>query len=321
MTKILNFYKRGRTGRLVFDKRPWVWYNATVTDVDISQMMNYRNGLVVITMKAYYPFGRSDITHIPEESYESKYEIADLEANSALMPGMEWDTTQDFAAEQPITEQESFLLYNPGTERAAAAIRIQGDLSEGVRIYNKQTGQMCVISGLNTLSGEHAGKTLVIDSLSGKVLLTTPGSDTVEYGFLYHDNGFIDVDSNYPAYRDIVIKGVPAEEGEPQTLTTDAVFIDDVVGRYVTFVERGSSTSLLGYSIVGQARLNTVPSDEIVAAKILAVNDDKLTIDHRLESIVNDATDIAFYNEIIVSPIGTEMNITSLVFDYKPTYN
>ena len=35
MTAILNFFKRGKTGRLSFEKRPWVWYNATVTNVDM----------------------------------------------------------------------------------------------------------------------------------------------------------------------------------------------------------------------------------------------------------------------------------------------
>lgn len=55
MTKVWRTFKRGRTGRLVFKNRPWLWYNATVVDVDATNMLNYKNGIVTITLRAYYP--------------------------------------------------------------------------------------------------------------------------------------------------------------------------------------------------------------------------------------------------------------------------
>ena len=58
MTKLFHLFSRGKTGRLIFQKRPWCWYTATVVSVDISQMRNYMNGIVTINLRAYYPFAR-----------------------------------------------------------------------------------------------------------------------------------------------------------------------------------------------------------------------------------------------------------------------
>lgn len=48
LTRVENFFRRGRSGRLVFKKRPWVYYVATVTGLDTSSITNYLNGIVTI---------------------------------------------------------------------------------------------------------------------------------------------------------------------------------------------------------------------------------------------------------------------------------
>jgi len=58
MANVHNLFKVGKKGVLIFKRRPWCYYYATVTDIDTSDIYTYMNGLIVITMKAYYPFAR-----------------------------------------------------------------------------------------------------------------------------------------------------------------------------------------------------------------------------------------------------------------------
>lgn len=316
MTEIFNFYKRGRTGRLVFAKRPWIYYNATVTNVEITQLITYMGGIITISMKAYYPFARSDQAII----YENDPNRRDLLDNSAMMEGMEWDTRKNFA-EDPITESTTnnpILLYNPGTERAHVAIRLSGDMSEGISIVNVTTGQRCVVRGINTTSGTNAGDTVVIDSLSGKVLVEDTNGD-VDYGFLYHDQDYIELEPNYPAYRKVSIAGLQGSN----RLTTDAYFRQEDIGRYIMFYENGDS-GVVGNAIIGQMILGEDSDDDIfVKAKIIDVSEDgkTISINKNLVDDINTVSDIVMYNEIRINKLGESMNITKLIFDYKPTFN
>lgn len=48
----------------------------------------------------------------------------------------------------PVVSGGSFLVYNPGTERARTVIRLAGDAGDGVLIRNLTTGQRCKIVNL-----------------------------------------------------------------------------------------------------------------------------------------------------------------------------
>lgn len=48
----------------------------------------------------------------------------------------------------PVAASGSFLIYNPGTERAQTVIRVTGDAGDGVLIRNLTTGQRCKIVDL-----------------------------------------------------------------------------------------------------------------------------------------------------------------------------
>ena len=107
-------------------------------------MASYLNGVVTINMRAYYPFGRSDLTYISDDT---QYH-GDLIANSCMLEGVQWETRKDYAADSAITEWKQILLFNPGTEAAHTTIQIAGNLGSGVNIYNKTTDQMCKVVGL-----------------------------------------------------------------------------------------------------------------------------------------------------------------------------
>lgn len=310
MTRLFNAFKRGRTGRLIFAKRPWCWYVATVVSVDISQMTNYMNGVVTINMRAYYPFARTDKTYI---TYNDPWE-EDLMWNTAMMKGTEWDLSKNFA-QTPITSQTSLpiLLYNPGTENAPCAIEIAGNVGSGITIANQTTNQKCEIVGLNTSGDDY----IIVDALSGKVL-----HNNGSYAFLYHDNGFIDLESGYPRMDTVhVTATVTSQQPTTNTLHLEhSIGGKELIGKYVNMYVTGT-TAVLGIAMLGIMNLGGDGSGFTFQSKIENVSDDGLTItlsDNLSTSVSTDAQLVSF-NEIYVTPKDT-MNITRLVFRYRPTF-
>lgn len=315
MTRIMHFFRRGRTGRLIFKTRPWCWYVATVASIDIGQMMSYLNGVVTIKMRAYYPFARTDQTYI----YENDPNEANLLANTAMLKGVEWDLSKNFA-ETTLTSEDTFQIYNPGTERAAVSIEIAGDVGEGITIYNDATQQTCKIVALTNADTTAKNKYLIVDSLSGKVLMTN-GTDT-EHAFFYHDNGFIDLASNFPANRNIRASGTFGTN----TLTLSEPVDDSMVGKY--FAMRHTSSGVLGTAMLGYLVLGNQSASDLFKSRIVRVEDGGTTIviadnipsptSGSSTSFTIDAAVVSF-NNITVKPVST-MALTKLIFRYKPTF-
>ena len=129
--KLYGNFRVGQRGKLIFKRRPWCYYNAVVTEVDAHEIYNYENGVVVIKMKAMYPFARSDIfTNSRAEKYHDV-----LMQNSAVFDKENMELLQIYS----LTEQTSLVLANQGTERAALGFYISGDVGTGVIIGNKTT--------------------------------------------------------------------------------------------------------------------------------------------------------------------------------------
>ena len=288
LTRIYSVFRRNATGRLVFKKRPWCWYVATVTGVDVGQMTNYQNGIVSISLRAYYPYARTDYMSIPDCCEDE----ASLLANSALLPEGTIDMTTSFAsASEPITENKELLLYNPGTERAKIAVRIAGDVGTGLMISNRTTGQNCRFVAITpeVCANNHY---VQCDSLNGQTILT---NGTVSSpGFLYHDYGFIELEPGYPAYRNIDI--TIGEDGK--TLKSDGKFNYDMVNRYVYFAD-GTSAKIVNVTDDSTAGINKTVTDE-----------------------KNGKAQILKMNELYVSayPNGGTINLTKLDILYKPTF-
>lgn len=240
MSKIDWLFHRGKTGRLVFAKRPWLWYTATVVSVNASGLTNRENGIVVIQMRAYYPFARSDQYYtdhedvIDEENQplsetqrediaEKNRVIADMRANSAM--GYVVDANDDLAqnarrissgnqvvydflrgADSMTSNLIKFPVINPGTERAAVCVEVGGTFNKGLTITNHTNSEVCrFIGGVSDKS-----QYIQCDALNGRV--SRHGSDSnVTLDYVYHDYGFIYLEpAGVPLFRsngDVQLQG------------------------------------------------------------------------------------------------------------------
>ena len=99
MAKVLDLFKVGKKGMLIFKRRPWCYYYATVTaKPDISQIYTYLNGIIVITMKAYYPFARglSVNDHLFYNLYTDNYH-KEIMQNTAILDKAEMVPSSSFS--------------------------------------------------------------------------------------------------------------------------------------------------------------------------------------------------------------------------------
>lgn len=282
MSQFYNLFRIGRTGRLVFQRRPWCYYNATVMSVDDSNLLSYQSGTIKITMKCAYPFGRSDMNSArdlvvmrTDNDYFKTIENTAFVEKIEMVPPIEFES---------ITEPKDLVLVNPGTIRSPVCIVISGDVGDGVEIINRTTKQTCSIIGLTKEKSSDVGKSLYVDAMNGKVILSD-GKES-EPAFLYHDKGFIDLESSFPAIRHIFVN-----HGRT-SVSTIVNLNENVVGKHI-FVD-------------GQW------------VKILKQNDSNhMIIDTSVSEGTSNATIISL-NEIHIEPIST-MDI-SLKFIYKPTF-
>lgn len=285
LTCIYSLFTTGRTGRLVFQKSPWCYYNATVIDVDTSQMFNFLNGCVIIRLRAYHPFALSDLTNI---SNKDEYDINVCDNTALLYENISMPPVQ-LASETSITEQTSFIVYNGGTETATVAIEIAGEAT-GVTIANKTTGQACKFINLKKQQTSDEGKYIVSDGMTGKTIITN--GTTSELAFLYHDYGFIELAPAFPILRDVLVK---YSSGNTQVLIQDSsLVLSDVIGQYV-FVDKKWR-------------------------RIVNQEGNELTVTPSCDNDGSENASIVRMNEITVTPDET-MEITKLNIVYKPTFS
>lgn len=282
IAQIDSFFRRGKTGRLVFDNMKWLWYAATVIDVDVSQLTNRRNGFVTITLRAYYPFARHDKLFL---SYENAFETYILENTGILM-----EKETPITSFSNVTMSTNYLLYNPGNERASVAIYLAGDAGEGITITNHTTNQACRFIAFNQAGTTDVGKNIVCDSMNGKVVLTD--GVTTTHAFLYHDYGYIDLEPAYPILRDVEIT---ATSGSNIVKLTYDIVTEHMIGKYIYIDESWNK-------IEGVTTKNELVLEEV-----------SLTSDTYFTNIVT-------MNEISVE-LGAGAKLTTLDFVYKPTFS
>ena len=295
MTRIYDLFRIGRSGRLIFSRRPWCYYYATVTDFDDSNIYNYMNGLFVITMKAYYPFARGVPVHSKILNEEHLFcnvmndpFHCDMMANTGVLEKTNMVPAMSFNS----IPNGNFLLYNPGTERAHVGISFTGQCGDGLIIYNKTTEQKCRYVGFATQQGEDFytdginGKTMLRQWLNGNIVDTT-------MAFLYHDYGFIELEPSFPIVRELYV----SYSGTTVT-TTATLYQDDdekewYKGKYI----------FLGNSW-----------------RKIAQCSGKHTLTLRSSAGTGStSTDIVLMNEIEITK-SQNTNITNISFIYKPTY-
>lgn len=280
LSAIENFFRRGKTGRLIFEHRDWLWYTATVVDVDLRDLRNYSNGFVTITLRAYYPFARHDFISIGDENMLNYY----LAANSGLLLDSETPVTTF----DSITESSQILLYNGGSERAGVAIALAGDAKEGIVITNKTTNQTAKFVAFTKDTTTNVDKYIVSDAINGKTVLTD--GTTSELGFLYHDHGFIELEPSFPIERDVFASYV---SGSNKVSILSSDIGDDVIGRHIK---------------IDGAWL-----------KILEKYNDELIVERPLTITGSQNTDIVTMNEVSIN-LSQGAELTKLHFIYKPTF-
>ena len=292
MAKAFSLFRVGKSGLLIFKRRPWCYYYATVTNINHDEMYNYENGLIVITMKAYYPYARGveingrTLCNLLTDPYHD-----DVMANTAILDKEE-QVPQTSFVDPPVNPQE-IILYNPGTERAKVSLVISGQAGDGVTIYNKTTDQLCRYVAFNTSNNEY----VYTDSISGKTVLDNGTSRSL--AFLYHDYGFIDLEPAFPIRRKIFATY------NGQTVTTTNILYEDnedyckewYIGKYIFL---GTDWFKI-YEVTDKHTLKVNPRNGVTPGE------GKCT------------SSIVLMNEIIVTPTQGAV-ISRLNFIYKPTF-
>ena len=303
MAKVGSFFRVGKSGKLVFGRRPWCYYQATVTDLDLTGITNYLNGVIKITMKAYYPFARSDrfIMQIKDGDYNR------MAANTAFAEKAEMIPETNLCINGPVVEHTDFYLFNPGNEFAAVGIEIAGNVGQGVTITNHTTKQTCRFVAMSETVFDGETSYVYADGLNGKTIAVKDGSQVIS--FLYHDAGFIQLAPAFPAKRNV---RVSAKGNEVQTVErlfdrTNGETREDAAEQYV-----GKHIWLDNhwYKIldVGKANLKDVKNEHL------------LIIDGDIKTHTGLTTMICQLNQLSVEP-DSEMKLTRLNFIYKPTFS
>lgn len=218
IARIYDLFRVGRAGKLIFTRRPWCYYNARVIKPVELDLTNYRNGLVLITMKAYFPYSRCD------KMYDSSYDVQILN-NTGLFDSE--DKVPQTSFSNINSKNSRMVLANPGTEITPIAISISGDVKDGLCIENLTTKQKCTFVNITDEVTSDIGAKIVCDGLSGKVAkIDTYGEVTP--GYLYHKEGFISLEPCFPVERNIFVKQV-----DGNTITVYNNLLINYEGQYI----------------------------------------------------------------------------------------
>ena len=289
MAKVFDLFRVGRKGLLIFKRRPWCYYYATVTSKpDITTMYSYLNGLVTITMKAYYPYARG--LAINDHLF---YNLITDEYHNEIINNTAMFDKQYYMPECSFTNiqsQTKILLYNPGTERAKVSIVISGTAGDGVTIVNRTTNQSCRYIAFTASDGD-----ICTDGINGKTISDKNGVQ--ELAFLYHDYGFIELEPAFPIHRDVYV-------------TYDGATVTSTNILYETEIEKdwyNDKYIYLGDATGAWYQINK------------CLDDHTLSLKASVSEPGTCKTNIVLMNEIIVTPTqGSSIN--KLSFIYKPTY-
>jgi hypothetical protein len=280
LSRIHALFRPGKSGKLIFSRRPWCYYYATVINVDDKEITNYLNGIVTITLKAAYPYARSDVAYTERTTAYND----DILLNSAIYDKREMITPYVF---ENLTKEKPFILGNPGTEYAAVGVTIQGEAPDGVIIKNKTTNQEMKIVQLTHAATTDVGKSVVIDGINGKTILSGPTGK--QFAFLYHSYGSLSLEPAYPCKRDIYI-----EFTSGSAISTPNIISDNYIGQYI-FVKSE------WYKILAQPNRHT------------------FIVDRQVISTGRERSTIMLMNELEIKPVTT-MDIRKISFDFKPTF-
>lgn len=281
ITRLEGFFYVGRTGRLVFNNRDWLYYTATVVSVSPPELTNRKNGFITIGLKAYYPFGRCEKLYLTDDGLYD-YWLAD---NSGMMEE-EYTPVMSFA---DVDESKNILLYNGGTAPAEVAVAVAGDAGEGVTIKNNSNKTEMKLVVFDKAGTTDAGKYVLCDSLNHKTILTD-GTDDSKLYFVAHDHGFLRLEPSCPIRRD--------------------VYVDTTL----------NSKEVYGFNLFNEGMIGHYIYLEGSWQKIVGLKDNSTAILEKPMQLTNYCmTNIVRMNEISIE-LGVGCKLDKLDFIYKPTF-
>lgn len=309
---VMALFKEGRSGKLIFDRRPWCYYYATVTELNLSEFTNYLNGIITITMKAYYPYARSEMFYAPR-THKDYYRIS---TNTAFMEHEKMIPPVSFCEDEPITETTELLLLNPGNEYASVGIEIAGDTGKGVTITNLTTNQTCGFVAMSEAEFDGEKNYIYLDGLNGKTISVKDG--VKKNAFLYHDEGFIELYPAFPLRRNV----------NAAALNNEIIIFNKLYDRHSGETREETDELLRGQHIYLNGQWHEIKSvgQEYDPEDRQAYLDGRYKNEHRLipvdtiEDCAPERTVICQLNHIIIKPVST-MKLTRLNFIYSPTFS
>ena len=205
--KVKQWVRRGSFGRLIFDDKPFVYWNVHPTKIPTGNWYldtdESHSGTVTFTFTAYEPFG-----YLTRNS-NSIYDDDNAGDYCNLIPSGDMPSA-------PSTSSTTFNVYNPGTEDCGLIIDIKGSATNPIRFYNNANKTQCVIGSLPA-----GNLRLTLDGDTGYVSVGNNG----ENGFAYHDRGFVRLSPNNAYYgADYIYRGM---NGTKYVFEVPGVFLTD----------------------------------------------------------------------------------------------
>lgn len=217
---LLRWLDRGTKGTLIYDDKPYVYYDVRPAKrIEIKQYTHRENGVLLysgtftVTFRCYDPFGKLFASSYDGDCKPELLSVTGI-LHTSMMPA------------PPNPSDTMFLAYNCGTEKAPLTIQLAGDVGDGLSIVNETTGQVCKIVGLKA-DEIPAGAYVEIDSGTGQVWLVK-GLER-ELAFHYHDLGYLHLAPCTPFVRSLHV----SYSASSRTVTTDGSFTPEMEGQYL----------------------------------------------------------------------------------------
>lgn len=206
----------------MLDDRPYCYYDAVVgAEMSIEEYpvttqngMKY-SGIFTVTLIAFEPFGKLTEKTIAFGDTSGAYE------ETGLLP-------EDMMPAAPTPDAETFMVYNPGTEKCGLILKLGGETGKKtVTFTNEATAQKCTVTGLTDVLTTDSSMWVEVD---GERMQTRyGGAATSEINYLYHDDGYITLVPAEPV-KDLA---VAYEAGSGTVRSLDGSFEKDMEGKYI----------------------------------------------------------------------------------------
>lgn len=168
-------------------------------------------------MTAYNPFGR-----MLAGSYDGATDYSGAMNDTGIL-------YKEMMPAAPTADSRRFLVYNCGTERVAATLKIAGtvDAENGLTITNTTNGSTCKVIGL-TESAIPEGSWLEINGELGQVYQVI--GDEHRLAFEFHDLGYLQLEPCTPVIRDVLVN---CEAGSRIVTSNIGAFAEAENGQYI----------------------------------------------------------------------------------------